>query len=113
MPVQDLSEEVFQVSLSTEPQLGGELRTLNSTVRSGDDRDAVIDFACVEMLTSESICDLMILNKTLHEVGRRLVMYNVPAVIMGIFERTGLDQIFEFAESRITALEAVQGQSEE
>jgi anti-anti-sigma regulatory factor len=113
MPVHNLSEEIFQVSLSTEPQLGGELRTLNTTIRSGDDRDAVIDFACVEMLTSESICDLMILNKTLHEVGRRLVMYNVPAVIMSIFERTGLDQIFEFAESRIVALEAVQGQNEQ
>ena len=105
MTFQNLSGDLLVVTLPEQPQLGTELENLHEVADEQCDRDVVIDLCRVEMLTSESICDLMILNTTLIGLGRKLILCNLPAPIMKIFQRTGLDQVFCFADSKAAAME--------
>jgi anti-anti-sigma regulatory factor len=104
MGIQSLSEDVLLITLPEQPQQGDELETVNNMLSETVDRDVVIDFSKVEMLTSESICGLMILDKLLRGSGRRLVLCSLPSAIKQIFVRTGLLTVFQFADSEPDAL---------
>ncbi len=108
MARQNLSGDLLVITLPGQPQLGPELHNLHEIAEEQSDRDVIIDLARVEMLTSESICDLMILNTTLIGFSRRLILCNTPVMIRQIFERTGLDQVFNFADSKTAAMEFLQ-----
>ena len=108
MTFQNLSGDLLVVTLPEQPQLGSELENLHETADKKFDRDVIIDLSHVEMLTSESICDLMILNTTLLGLNRKLILCNLPASIRQVFERTGLDQVFNFADSKAAAMEFLQ-----
>ena len=104
MGIQDLSEDVVLVTLPPQPQQSDELEAVNSMLSEEIDRDIVIDFSKVEMLTSESICGLLILAKLLAGAGRQLVLCSVPPPINDIFVRTGLLSVFELADTEPDAL---------
>ncbi len=104
MSIQDLSEDVFLVTLPPQPQQSDELEAVNSMLSEEIDRDIVIDFSKVEMLTSESICGLLILAKLLAGAGHQLVLCSVPSPINDIFVRTGLLSVFELADTEPDAL---------
>ena len=87
--------------------MGDELEKLNDIAGDGCQCDVIVDFSSVEMLTSESICALMILNQYLSASGRQLVLCNVSAEIQHIFSRTGLEAVFTFAEDEYSALQSV------
>ena len=105
MACQNLSGDLLVITLPQQPQLGPELQSLHEIADEQSDRDIIIDLSSVEMLTSESICDLMILNTTLIGFGRRLILCNTPVMIRQVFERTGLDRVFNFADSKTAAME--------
>ena len=105
MAIQNLSEDVLLVSLPEQPQTGDDLGTISEMLSDKVDHDVVIDFLRVQMLTSESICGLMILDRLLSGNGRRLVLCRVSPEIEGIFSRTGLETVFEFAEDEFSALQ--------
>lgn len=104
MSIQNFLEDVLLVTLPAEPHLGNELETLNEIAGEGCRRDVIVDFSRVEMLTSESICALMILDKYLSGSGRQLVVCNVSADVKHIFKRTGLEAVFQFADDEYAAL---------
>ncbi len=104
MGIKNLSEGVLLISLPEQPQQGDELETVNNMLSETVDRDVVIDFSKVEMLTSGSICGLMILDRLLRGSGRLLVLYSLPSAIKQIFVRTGLLTVFEFADCEPDAL---------
>jgi anti-anti-sigma regulatory factor len=60
------------------------------------------------MLTSESICGLMILSKLLQGAGRKLVLFNLPTAIQQIFVRTGLITVFDLADDEFDAQQRIQ-----
>jgi anti-anti-sigma regulatory factor len=105
--IENYLEDVLFVSLPKEPHLGTELETLNEIASEGCNRDVIIDFSEVKVLTSESICGLMILGKYLASSGRHLVLFDASEAIKHIFERTGLAAIFQFADDEYSALQAV------
>ena len=115
MGIQNLSEDVILVVLPEEPHLSYELETISEIAGKRSACDVIVDFSRVEMLTSESVCSLMILNKLLggpkrgggESGGRRLVLCNVPAAVNRIFMLTGLDTVFKFADDRLAALESL------
>lgn len=104
MGIRNLSEDVLLVTLPQQPQQGDELETVNTMLSETIDRDVVIDFSQVEMLTSESLCGLLILSRLLGGAGRGLLLCGLAPAIKDIFVRTGLSSVFEFAGSEPDAL---------
>jgi len=109
MGIQNYSEDVLLVNLpSKEPQIASEIKSLNEIVSDKSDCDVIIDFSQVEMLTSVSISNLMILRQSLSELGHQLILCNVCLPVKGIFTVTGLKPLFDFAVDKFTALKSIQ-----
>jgi len=111
MGIQNLSEHVFLVILPEQPHSGNELDAINKIIGDGCDSNVIIDFCQVKMLTSESICSLMALERLLSGLGHKLVLCNVPAEIKQIFTRTGLEMSFEFTDNDFAALQSIKSSS--
>ncbi len=108
MGIQNPTEDVLFVDLPfKEPDIGSELKHLNEVVSSRSECDVVIDFFRVELITSSSISNLMILRKLLQERGRQLLLCNVAVMTKYIFTVAGLDAIFDFVDDHFAALAAV------
>jgi anti-anti-sigma regulatory factor len=103
--IRSISEDILFVALPGEPHLGSELDEVTEMISEGCGRDVIVDFSDVAMLTSESICALMILDKYLISFGRWLVFCNASAEVKHIFARTGLESVFTFADDECAALE--------
>ncbi len=109
MVIQNFSEDVLLVNLPMkEPQIANELKNINEIIGDRADCDVIIDFSKVEILTSPSICNLMILKQLLSGLGHRLVLCNVSLPVKGIFSVTGLREFFAFTDDKFTALESMQ-----
>jgi anti-anti-sigma regulatory factor len=108
MGIQNYSENVLEVNLPEQPQHGQEIDVVNKMLSRSVDFDVMVDFTEVEMLTSETICGLMILSKLLKGAGRKLVLYNLPSSIKQIFVRTGLLTVFDLVDDKFAALEYIQ-----
>lgn len=104
MGIQNLSRDILVVILPPQPQYGQELDEVNRMLSETVDYDVVINFSDVQMLTSETICGLMILDRLLRGAGRQLVLYNLSSSIKQIFVRTGLVTVFHFADDELGAL---------
>lgn len=106
MTIEHLSDEVLLVVLQKEPGLRQELETINQSVDNPPehgDYDVIIDFARVEVLTSSSISNLVILHNLLAERGRKLILCNVGLPTKGLFNVVGLEGFFNLAEDKFAA----------
>jgi anti-anti-sigma factor len=110
MGIQLLSDDILLVSLPSQPQQSDEFQTLNNMLSEEIDHDIVMDFSEVEMLTSESICGLLILAKLLGGAGHEFILCNVPPAINDIFDRTGLLSVFDFTDTEADAVSYVMEQ---
>jgi len=109
MSIQNPPEDLIVANLpSKEPQIADELESLNKTIGNNPDCDVIIDFSRVEIITSSSLSNLLILRNLLSKSGRRLILCNVVVVTKCIFNVAGLDEIFEFADDKPTAVATVQ-----
>ena len=107
MGIQNYSEDVLLITLPEQPQYGQEIDIINKLLSDSVDFDVMVDFSKVEMLTSGSICGLMILSKLLQGAGRKLVLYNLPSAIQQIFVRTGLITVFDLADDEFDAQQRI------
>jgi anti-anti-sigma regulatory factor len=105
MPIEGVSNDVLLITLPEQPQNGNEIDLVNKMLSDTVDRDVVVDFGRVKMLTSATICGLMILDRLLRGAGRQFVMCNIPSHVKQVFVRTGLMSVFEFSDNRQVALE--------
>lgn len=108
MCIRNFSENILLVTLPKEPHMSNELERVNEIAGDRGDCNVVVDFSRVAMLTSTSICNLMILHKLLSGLGHQLILCNVPFLIKCTFTVTGLEDSFEFADDMSTALESIQ-----
>lgn len=108
MGVQNYSKDILLITLPEQPHHGQEIDMVNKLLSDSVDFNVLVDFTKVEILTSESICGLMILSKLLEGSGHTLVLFNLPATIKQIFVRTGLLTVFELAEDQFDALQYIQ-----
>ncbi len=111
MGIQNFSEDVILITLPEQPQYGEEIDIVNKLLSNSVDFDVLVDFSKVEILTSGSICGLMILDKLLKGSGRKLVLYNLPSAIKQIFVRTGLLVVFDLADDQFDAVQQIQDTS--
>src|SRR4030042_3466003 len=110
MGIQNVSKNVLFVDLpSNASQIEKELENLNETVSTGSDCDGVIYFFRVEIITSSSLSNLMILRKLMQGHERQLIFCNVAIMTKYIFTVAGLDKIFDFVDDRSAAIAATEG----
>jgi len=90
-----------------ELRIAEELKSVNDALSEKPDCDVIVDFARVEVITSSSISNLLILQNLLAERGRRLILCNVSVITKCVFKVAGIDDVFEFMDNKLTAVAAV------
>jgi anti-anti-sigma regulatory factor len=108
MGIQNYSEDILLITLPEQPQHGQEIDIVNKLLSESVDFDVLVDFVKVEILTSETLCGLMILSRLLKGADRKLVLYNLSPAIKQIFIRTGLLTVFDLADDQFDAVERIQ-----
>ena len=107
MATDGVLDDILLIILPEQPQNGNEIDLVNKMLGENVDHDVVMDFGNVEMITSATLCSLMILDRLLRGGGRQFVLCNVPSEIRQIFARTGLDSVFEFCDDEQVAFQAI------
>lgn len=108
MGIQNYSEEILLITLPEQPQHSQEIDIVNKLFSESVDFDVLVDFVKVEILTSETLCGLMILSRLLKGAGRKLVLYDLSPAIKQIFVRTGLITVFDLADDQLDAIQHIQ-----
>ena len=103
MPIEKWSEEISIARLANDPQFSDELQTLSEQAE-GAPTDVVLDLAAVKFMNSSHIARLLKLRKQMVAGGRKLVLCAVDSQLWGTFLVTGLDKVFDFADTVPTAL---------
>jgi anti-anti-sigma regulatory factor len=107
MAIDSVSDDILLVTLPEQPQNGNEIDLVNKMLSQIVDHDVVMDFGNVKMLTSSTICGLMILDRLLRGGGRQFILCSVPSEIKQVFTRTGLLSVFELSDDQDVAIEEV------
>ena len=108
MGIQNWSDNIVLVSLEQEPQLSEDLQLAAAIAEDGQNRDIVVDFQQVSMITSSSIAKLLKVRKILNDNDRKLILTSVNPQIFNVFVVTGLDNVFEFVDERFLAIAGLQ-----
>ncbi|MGB2966659.1 MAG: STAS domain-containing protein [Phycisphaerae bacterium] len=107
MGVQEWNEDTLVVRLSDDPELSDDMAEVDDRL-GGVCCDVVLNLADLRLLTSTGISKLLRLRKRQVETGRRLILCTPVDKVWGVFLATGLDAIFEFAETVSEALTRLQ-----
>jgi anti-sigma B factor antagonist len=105
-PVEKWSDQVTVVHLADDPQFTEELESFEKTEAA--DKDMVLDFAAVHFINSSNLARVLRLRTKLTENNRRLVLCNVKTQVWSTMLMTGLDKLFDFADSVSSALTSLQ-----
>ena len=108
MSIESWSDNILVVELQDDPALTDDLSVLFDQLDTKTDVDVVLNFAGVNYVNSSNIAKLLKLRKKVLINRRRLVLCEINTNVWGLFLVTGLDKVFEFAETVATGLTAVQ-----
>ncbi len=108
MSIENWSENIIVAELQDDPAFTDDLSVLIDQTAEGADRDVVLNFSGVGYVNSSNIAKMLKLRKQLISNKRRLVLCGIDMNVWGIFLVTGLDKVFEFADSVATGLATVQ-----
>jgi anti-anti-sigma regulatory factor len=108
MATERIADNIIHVTLQAEPHLGEELQAVNEMLSENCNCDVIVDFAMIEMLTSASISNLLILHNCLTQGGHRLILCSVSFATKCIIKTSGLDTFFEFTRDKFEALKVLQ-----
>lgn len=107
MPVVQWSDSVVIAHLGSDPQFRDDMDALEEVVARRRP-SVVLDFGGVHYLNSSNISHLLRLRKTLIAQEGRLVLCCIETRVWSTFLITGLDKVFDYADSVTTALATVQ-----
>lgn len=108
MSIEAWSESILVVELQNDPGFVDDVTALFERLNTKTDVDVVLNFASLSHLNSSNIAKLLKLRKQLNGNKRRLVLCGINTNVWGLFLVTGLDKVFEFADTVSTALASVQ-----
>ncbi len=108
MSIQRWSEEVILVELPGELEKHDELQTVIKILREGNHCDVVVDFSQVQVVSGAWLTRLWKIQRLARQCGHKLTLCGVAPATRGIFTIAHLDDLFEFAEDRFTALASPQ-----
>jgi len=106
--MQKLSGDIALVTLPEEPQISEKLKQIIDTVAEDDVCHVVLDFSHVEILTSSSLSNLIVLRDLLRKSDRRLIFCSVSTPAKCIFRVVGLEKLFQFCNDKMMALEELE-----
>ncbi len=108
MSIYRWSEDVILVDLPEKLEKHHELQTVIALLRHGDACDVVVDFSQVQVVGGAWLAQLRKIQRLVKEGGHKLTLCNLAPAIRGVFTIAHLDDLFEFAEDRFTALTSPQ-----
>jgi anti-anti-sigma factor len=108
MSIQRWSEDVILVELPGEWTKHNELQTVADMLRAGSEYDVVIDFSDADVVGAACLAGLLEIQRLVNEGGHRLTLCKVAPATRGVFTVARLEDLFEFAEDRFTALASPQ-----
>ncbi len=108
MSIYRWSEDVILVDLPEELDKHHELQTVIAMLRHGDACDVVVDFSRVRVVGGAWLAQLQKIQRLVNEGGHKLTLCSVAPALRGVFTIAHLDDLFEFAEDRFTALTSPQ-----
>ncbi len=108
MAILNLSEHVLLVTLPAESQSTGDMETVMRSIRSTADCDVIVDFSLAEILSSATLCNLLMMERMLSMTDHQLILCSVPSSIRGVFTRVGLHKLFRFADDEFAALQSLE-----
>jgi len=108
MSIDRWSEDVILVDLPEELEKHDELQTVIAMLREGGVCDVVVDFSHVRSVGGVWLARLQKIQRLVNEDGHKLTLCSVAPATRGVFTIARLDDLFEFAEDRFTALASPQ-----
>ncbi len=108
MSIENWSENIIVAELQDDPAFSDDLNALIDQVAERNEFDVVLNFSGVNYVNSSNIAKLLKLRKRIISNKRRLVLCGIDTNVWGLFLVTGLDKVFDFAESVATGLASVQ-----
>ncbi len=112
MPIQNWSENVVLAELQNDPVCTDDLNALVDQFGDRKGADLVVDFSNVNYLNSSNIAKLLKLRKlVVLNAQRKMVLCAINSHVWGVFLITGLERLFEFADSVALGLATVQMQN--
>ena len=107
MGAHHLSEQVLLVIVPRHSRDGRDLEIATDMANPQEGRHVIVDFSHIEILTSGLLSQLMILERQLDALDKKLVLCCVPVEIMNLFKCVGLQSLFHFAEDQDAALKSL------
>ncbi|MFA5553524.1 MAG: hypothetical protein WDA68_03070 [Phycisphaerae bacterium] len=105
MATSELTENYLFIILSRNPAQSEDLQKINLEMSSTPDRDVILDFSLVQVITSAMVSNLLILRGLLQAANRKLVICNISFLNKCVFTVCGLQEQFYFAANKEAALE--------
>lgn len=108
MSIENWSENIIVAELQDDPAFTDDLNALIEQLEHQTEMDVVLNLAGVNYVNSSNIAKLLKLRKRLISNRRKLVLCGIGNTVWGLFLVTGLDKVFEFADSVAMGLATVQ-----
>ena len=108
MSIENWSENIIVAELQDDPAFTDDLSALIEQVEHQTEQDVVLNLSGVNYVNSSNIAKLLKLWKRLISNRRKLVLCGIGNNVWGLFLVTGLDKVFEFADSVAMGLATVQ-----
>jgi anti-anti-sigma factor len=106
--IENWSENILVAELQDDPAFTDDITALIDQLEAQTDADVVLNFSGINYLNSSNIAKLLKLRKRVISNRRKLVLCSIGTNVWGLFLVTGLDKVFEFADSVSTGLASVQ-----
>ena len=104
MSIQRWSKDVILVDLPEDLRKYNGLQTIIAMLRDEIACDVVVDFSHVQVVGGAWLTQLQKIQKLANEGGRKLILCDVAPKTRGVFTIARIEDLFEFAEDRFTAL---------
>ncbi len=104
MSIQQWSQDVLLVDLPEDLTKHNGLQTVIAMLRQEGARDVVVDFSNVRVVGGAWLTQLQRIQRLVHEGGHKLILCDVAPATRGVFTMAHIDDLFEFAKDRFTAL---------
>ena len=108
MSIDSWSDNILKVELQDDPVFTDDLTALLDQLDEKSAASVVLNFPGVNYLNSSNIAKLLKLRKKLLNNRQKLVLCGINTNVWGLFLVTGLDKVFDFADSVATGLATVQ-----
>lgn len=108
MATSNLTEQVLLITLPSHPQASSDIQRATRKITARTPRHVIIDFSQVQIISSSTVSELLIIENHLHELNRRLILCCVPAKIQALLISVGLQSLFQIANDSLEAFEMLE-----